>query len=223
MRLFFFLLLFASMSMATTITFQEGNGNAYSTTDAVSIRGDSVNYSTETILYADTGVQRILIRFPNIFGSNTGQIPLTATIQSATFSIRVNDNPSAAVHSVHQVLHTWTESTVTWNSFSTTPGGVAGTDYASTAFATFTPSTAGTVYTIDMTNLVKAWLSGTANYGIIIIDGNSDGSNFFSEEYGTVSYRPSLTVDFIAPVPEPDTLLLAGLCIIALFWKKRRS
>src|SRR5690606_11977729 len=60
-----------------------------------------------------------LLRFDNIFGPGTGQIPLGATIETATFTYVVNNTGDSAT--VNDAAVAWVES-VTFNTFGSSAG-----------------------------------------------------------------------------------------------------
>jgi hypothetical protein len=103
----------------------------------------------------------------------------------------------------HQDLSAYVDAEVTWNDESTgvpwgTPGGTAGTDYATIPFTNFSndQSVSG-FYRIEITNQMNAWLSGvtpTRFWGI----GSLEGQDFYhaSIDWATPSQRP-----FILNVP----------------------
>src|SRR6185436_16449172 len=79
----------STIAAADTLTFQQGDGGAYSATDATFIYNTAaVNHGSDVLLTAVVFdmVQQVhtLIRFPNIVGSNPGQVPAGASITSAT-------------------------------------------------------------------------------------------------------------------------------------------
>ncbi len=185
--------------------FQEGvNG----TTADTYLRGASptTNHGDEIEVSADGADASFpidaLIRFSDLFGTNPGQIPPTATIVSAhlvTRSVTANSQ-SGSTYGLYRMLIPWEESS-TWDSMVT---GIDPDDVeaVSTADATFVPN--GTVpfsLTNDVTASVTAWFTGAAqNYGWVInIVSGTDGYDFASSEYTTVTDRPMLIVTYTAP------------------------
>src|SRR5438552_1662567 len=65
-------------------------------------------------------VCKVLLKFPQIMGPNDGQIPIGATVVSATPQLYIPDNPGIT-EDLYQTWESWNEATVTWNSFAT-PG-----------------------------------------------------------------------------------------------------
>lgn len=206
--------------------FQEvDRGGIESVTDATTIRGNLAHADTgfghEPILDAELdpsqGNTRILIHFPFVFGTGSGQIAAGDEIESATLTLttspRGNDG-SLAVHFAHRALTPWDEETVTWNAFHA--GGVAGVDYEEQAFAEFVPLEPDEEYDIDVTEVVRSW--GEApdeSFGLIVINPEIDRSTFVSNEGSPWHARPLLTV--VTPAPEPSRAVhaLTSLCALA--------
>ena len=132
-----------------------------------------------------------LLRFDNVFGSGAGQIPLGATIQSATLRYVVFNTGAAA--DVNEVAVGWTESEI-WNGF----GGDAGVQ--ADEYGTARGSASGTangIQSVDVTASLAAWAnSPSANRGWIFRPTGTDGVDFRSSEYATVTDRPSLEVTY---------------------------
>ena len=78
------------------------------------------------------------------------------------------------------------------------------------------PGSAGVNF--NMTALVQAWADNTyANNGWVMWTGNTISST------SAHLSRPTLTVDFTAPVPEPASVILFGGGAAALLhWRRRR-
>ena len=162
---------------------------------------------------------RILIQDMSIFGV----IPLGSVIDSAFLEL---DKTEGSVNnvSVHQVITSWDESTVTWNNFN--GGGVSGVDYVATAGAVYSPGTSDSgVNQIDVTSIVQAWSSGATNNGFYLINDGMDGVTYRSNN-ATMGAVPKLTVNYShASVPEPSAFVLFGLIasVYGLRRFKRRS
>jgi hypothetical protein len=174
------------------------------------------NFGASAQIIIDGGASEMargLLLFSDLFGAGAGQIPTGATINFATLELTTTSNASAETHTVHQVLSSWAEDTVTWNNFGAGPGGIAGTDWNSTATASFTPNTANTTYQIDVTAVVQNWQSGATNLGFLVNSGGTDGTGFVSDD--GVQFMPRLAVDFAA-IPEPSAFLF--LALIGCVW-----
>lgn len=107
------------------------------------------------------------------------------TLDSAIFSIYVGAVTNQTVN-VHRITADWAENVVTWNSF----GGA----YDPTIVGSFTTDATGWK-TVNVSSLVQAWIDGVyPNYGLLIEQGQTNGSVYPSSEYASVSIRPMLTI-----------------------------
>ena len=136
------------------------------------------NYGTENIIWSDANdpntnnTTECLLRFDNIIGTDTNQVPPGAFIQAAVLEL-----PCLAPDSmgdggqIYAMLQPWSDTTATWNLFgpngiqadgvmcATTPTAVAGN-------AGLNPDVQGTINTYEVTADVQAWASGArTNYG----------------------------------------------------------
>ncbi len=132
-----------------------------------------------------------LIRFDNIFGPVTGQIPVGSVVTSATLKYYFTSGSSVGV--IHEPIVPWDE-TSSANTFGPTPG-VQTSDYAtrilSTAWST------GTSRTINVwENVVKWAIDPALNNGWLIRPGNTInfGTIHSSEYLLDPTLRPTLTI-----------------------------
>jgi len=191
-----------TVSQTVTRTYQKGDGGAYSEIDDTYLYSGSVsqNYGTDTKLFTDgdgciaaATVCKSLIRFPDLIGTNTGQVPPGAAVVSATLDVTVTD--PGGLQNVRRVTESWQELTATWNSFAT-PGspGEAG------IISTFTPAVGR--QSVDLTTAVQFWADGQANWGVLLQPTDGNGADFDSSESAnpeklTVTYSPpTSTMDF---------------------------
>lgn len=111
------------------------------------------------------------LRFNNIFGTGAGQIPTTATIQSATLQLYITNN-SANPMNVHRMAMTWSD-TATWTStgaapFNATAGIQAdGTEARTTADLTLSVRTVNAfAMTANVLTSLQAWQANpSVNFG----------------------------------------------------------
>lgn len=189
-----------------TLIFQQQDVGGYTGAVDTMIRyGDSGTvYATAAELNSDasssgssgTGPSHVLIQFTGIIGEAADQIPAGSAITAATLRLRANDSSNGG--KAHRLLQTWTDG-VTWNSSFGLDGVDADDLEAAGSYDDGVSSTsAGMNVDLDVTASVQAWVDGTAdNYGWAILPGGTDGWHMVSSE-GTQSYRPILTVEFIA-------------------------
>ena len=150
---------------------------------------------------ATQNVDQVLIRFEDIIGSASGQIPSGAQVHAAILDLTANiGNAMGDGGTFHAMLQPW-QDTDTWN---TLVNGVSadGTEAASTPSAAagnaaLDPNVQAAFLPFDLTADVQAWAAGTRpNYGWAILpwDGGGDGWGFGLSEQGTEGNRPRLRV-----------------------------
>ena len=96
---------------------------------------------------------------------NLSSIPANSTVTSATLYLNEKDRKSGQTTYIYRVTSNWSESTVTWLNWS-----LLGGDFDSgTSYFTFIPDQQDCMLTMDITNLVQAWVNGTyPNYGLML-------------------------------------------------------
>src|SRR5215203_360278 len=178
----------------TTLTFQQGVNNYTGTVDTMLREAAATtSYGTATALSVDSddpsGTGRdnqVLLQFEDLFGTAANQIPVGATITSATLTLRTTNKGDGA--SLYRMLTPWSGSS-TWDSVGS---GIQadGTEAASTADRV-TGSVALGTSTFDVTTSVQAWADwaarrgGTANHGWAFLPSGPDGWDFYSSEGST--------------------------------------
>lgn len=139
-----------------------------------------------------------LLRFDIVFGTSAGAIAPGAEIVRAELRLRLVD--SGHGFRLHRMRVPWREATVTWNS---TQGGIdddgveadADPDVL-TADYLDEPATPG--YTIfDVTAAVRAWSSGEANHGWVLLPLGDD--KLVLESLQGTSLRPELVITHRVP------------------------
>jgi hypothetical protein len=206
----------AADASALTLTYQDGDGGAYSDTQGTMIFANlpSNNHGSDAdIGLAGSFIGSGLVSFDDIIGPNSGQVGLGSAIVEAILTVTVG-NSSALTFTAHQLLVDWDENTLTWNTLGGSPGPDGGIDYVTAAADSFVPSgTAPFTFDIDVTSIVQAWADGDANYGILLLGAGVDAFTFRSDDNATQSDRPILSVTV---VPEPATALLVALGMAGL-------
>lgn len=181
-----------------------------------------------------------MLRFDNLFGNAPGQVPPGALIRFAALRLTLAEGGSTV--NLHRLLSPWDETTATYDLLE---GGVQadGVEARVSADATLFSglSAPGTVFELDVTDSVRAWESGQANYGWVLLPTGTDGASFHSSESAT---PPSLTIIYdtivvdecefsIQQQPAPTLTFLenqgfalsvslsrTGLCLLNLQWTK---
>jgi hypothetical protein len=198
-----------------TVTLKQGP--AYSGTLDTTLYQAAPNQASgsATTLYVDGNAgadTQTLLAFQGLFGTGPGQIPIGATITSATLTFNLV-NASTTGGSLYRMLLDWDEQ-ASWNFLG---NGVQhdGIEAVTTADLVTGAVSVGTL-ALDVTGSVRAWLSGATtveqandnNNGWLFTSAGTDGWDFRSSESST---PPSLTVTYTVPgSPGPATLALAG-------------
>ena len=199
---------------AATVTFRQGTNGYTGTVDTMlRERYPNDNYGNAFVVspQGDTGKHtQGLLAFNNLFGTGPGQIPVGATIVSATLTL-MTTQPTIDGGTINPMLSSWTASS-TWNSM---VGGVTiGTEASSANAVAIGAATVGT-HSYDVSASVQAWASaGTtaaaenaANHGWLFnLPSGTDFWNFTSSE-GDV--KPVLSITYVpagTSAPSPTTL-----------------
>ena len=201
----------APATAATSVTFRQGTAGYTGAVDTM-LREHypSDNYSNAFVVSPegeDTKHTQGLLQFGNLFGTGPGQIPVGATIVSATLTL-MTTQPSTDAGTINPMLVSWSNSS-TWNSLGS--GVQIGTEASSSNVVAIGAVTVG-VHSYDVSGSVQAWVSaGTtasaenaANHGWLFNLTGTDFWNFTSSE-GDV--KPVLSITYVpAGSPAPATL-----------------
>jgi hypothetical protein len=206
-----------------SVSFRQGVAGYTGTHDSnIRQAQPDVNFVSDLYIWSDandagnTNNTQGLLRFDNIIGSATNQIPAGAVIHEAVLEM-----PSVGVDSMgdggkfHAILQAWDDTTVTWNFFGGDGIQANGVEAAVTPTATagnsaLIPDVQGTINTFEVTADVQAWANGTPNYGWCLLPwpGGSNGWGTRSSEFNTLVYplepereRPRLRVYFSPGTP----------------------
>ena len=149
--------------------------------------GDWV-YNTAGYVDETYGAGRILVRLPGLYNSEVYQGLTSDRILSATFYTTKSSSKTPDYVNLYRCTGTtWGETTVTWNT--------AANLYATNVnYGTASASSSGVSF--DVTNLVKAWRSGTysAQAGFMLVNQNETDVNkkfgIYSSEHSNTAKRP---------------------------------
>jgi len=149
-----------------------------------------------------------VIKFPNVFGSGPGQVPLGASIVSAT--LEVNCLNVGNTVRLYRLIEDWLEAEVTWNNRAvgiswTNPGADGSGSHAETALDGNCSSTGWR--TFDITAFAQDWSNGAPNYGIVLKDTGTDGVDFYTSESAT---PPVLKVTYQTQWQPGETKSMSG-------------
>ena len=212
----------AAWATPITLTFQEGVDGYAGTVDTyiqknAAAKGDLDEVWIDTDATNQSEPAQGLVQFANIIGSSVGQIPVGATILSATLTVTTDAENQYAVSGGsadgYRVDVAWDEAATWANSFDG-DGLTIGTDTLATKeFTASSLGTLGAAHQFDVTASVQAWVDGAANHGWAIMPDSNDGWIFDSSETSVVGDRPMLSVTF---VPEPSSWLLGLLAVVGV-------
>lgn len=197
-----------TVGLAATVTFQQGVGGYSGNVDTyVSQTDPGTAFGTAVNVLVDNAapIAHGLIRFDNIFGPGAGQVPVGATINSATLTVRTfNDGDTVRFH---RMLKPWTPSD-TWNSL---VNGLSAdnVEALSTIDASFTGAVpVPRVDAINLTAAVQSWADGSVtNNGWAVLPTAGNGWQIDSADATTAANRPLLTINFTPPgVTVPITI-----------------
>jgi hypothetical protein len=153
------------------------------------------NNGTESTLRQkpDAGSQRRILVWFNLDSIPSGSLVLESTIWLYEDS-RIADQTIY----LHRLTNSWSESQVTWNLSSTgTPWSVAGGDYDTTRLASFSPTVSKQYAIVDVAGVTQAWLTGTPNYGLLLISEGANGEvTFKGKEEKNPNRRPQLCITY---------------------------
>jgi hypothetical protein len=193
------LVLATSVAQAqTTVTFRQGV-NGYTGTDDTMLQqsatGTNAGSQPTIDIVGGTSVKQGLLRFKNIIGTGTGQIPPNAQILSATLSMNVWTAGSGVA--VHKMMSTWTEAS-TWTSLT---GGltIGDTEAWWTAEDTKTNLATG-VATFNVIKAVQDWANGEPNHGFALMQVTSGTTTLRldSSESTFTTELPRLSITYTA-------------------------
>lgn len=191
----------------TCVTFSRGAPGSTVRDTYVSGYKPANNYGWESNLVLSNG-RHVLLHF------DLSSIPQGSVVESATLALRTNfvlpsHNNFAAPVKVHPAINfSWTEGSVTWNSFAQA--------YDSGTAATFGTVTEGQPATANVKSIVAAWVSGqSTNRGFVLATtppNNSHSVDWRSSESGIASQRPQLQVCYYPTVCSPNPCQNGGTC-----------
>lgn len=222
-------------AFAATLSFQHGVNGYFGTSDTTLSSSDPTgNYGAldEVSIDASDGgsPNHVLLRFDNLFGNGVGQIKPSDAIISAKLRVVITSVGSGI--NFHDMLSNWNQASATWNSFGE---GIQanGIEAAVAPFASIgandgAANITGPILEVDVTASLQKVKSGNLpGNGWALLPFMPDGTNgvdFLTSEAFTASDRPLLTVE-VTPVPEPEAyaLFVAGLGLVGLAARRRRS
>jgi len=182
--------------VAVTVSFRQGE-NGYSNTYDTFILGSNptkASASRPLSKWSTSGSKYALVRFENIFGSGTEQIPDGVTIQEAVLTLAVYDNGDAA--DVYDAAVPWAEN-VTFATFGGDPD-ILGEELGALVQGAAGVQVSVGSYSFDVTQSLSRWNTNpSANNGWVFMPTGTNEVDFHTSEYGTTVERPLLTVTYV--------------------------
>lgn len=179
-------------SVTATVDLRDGLNGYAGTTDTYVASGVSgSNFGTSTAVLAD-GADGTNGELVSLLKWTLSGIPSSATVSSVRVQFQIF-NPTAGTYRLYARNAAWAENTATWANANVS--GSQGTEIGS-----FAPSTNG-LHTVTLNAagiaLVQGWLNGSiVNHGLTVRSTSTDGIDYRSSEYGTVSQRPTLSITY---------------------------
>ncbi len=140
------------------------------------------------------GESQVLLRFGDILGDRSGQIPRDARIVSATLTVVAFD-PGTTCY-LHRLLIPWTPA-VTWDGVA---NGVSVDNIeASKVRDGFTFGEINMdkqLVEFNVSSTVQRWADGDQNYGWVFVNTGGNGWDFYSSDWIEVEHRPMLEVTY---------------------------
>lgn len=193
---------------AVTVSFRQGANGYTGTVDTMLKEAKPTLAFGNAIVItpdADSGARvQGLLAFNNLFGTGPGQVPVGATILSATLTLQTsNSSPNAGT--LYNMLTDWNASS-TWSNEGS--GIQVGTEASTSGSVALGAGVVG-AQSYDVTASLQSWLAAgstssaqnAANLGWLLQPGSTDDWNFGS---ANGSFKPSLVVSYI-PAGSPST------------------
>ncbi len=156
-------------------TFQQGQDGYSSNVDTFLDSGNTgADNSSNTTLVVDLSPERhILMRFDDIFGSNSGQIPTNAEILSATLTVQITNSSPGVGAGLYRMLQPWNDT----DSWSTWTGGIQNDGVEAEVAADTSGSSEVGSYELDVTTSLEAWVADpSSNHGWAWLPPGADNS-----------------------------------------------
>lgn len=167
--------LFETNFVPIVATFQQGQNGYSSNVDTFLDSGNTgANNANNSTLVVDLSPERhILMRFDDIFGTNSGQIPTNAEILSATLTVQITNSSPGVGAGLYRMLQPWNDT----DSWSTWSGGIQNDGVEAEVAADTSGSSDVGPYELDVTSSLEAWVANpSSNHGWAWLPPGADNS-----------------------------------------------
>lgn len=160
---------------------------------------DNPNASTDAD--NDGGESQVVMRFNDIVGDSSGQVPKFASVRSAKLYVSAFDQGSTV--NLHRMLVPFDKS-ATWGSLVagvSADGMEAARHKDSFTFGKIAANSSEIIF--DVTDTVQGWVNGQPNHGWVFLNTGGNGWDFYASEFEDIKQRPRLQIEF-QPVDRSD-------------------
>lgn len=197
-----------SATLDPIVAFQEGSGSYGTTRDNTLRAGVDYSGSDDGVRLQSSLDLRGMITYIDVMGSDDGQVPPGAKIDSATLTMTVSQlDWGTGTIAIYQILdpsgHGYPAESATWTNRNSNPWASAGGDIAGTYDDSISSAGAavGDTFEFDVTDTVQDWADSIqsdpdTDQGWILRYISDGGLLFASSEHATLGWRPKLTVEY---------------------------
>lgn len=193
----------AAVVQRTTVSFRNGENGYAGTVDSeiwalapTTILESNPNASADAD--NDGGESQVLLRFDDLTGDQSGQIPRNATVHSARLLVSAFDQGSTV--NLHRMLVPF-DRAVTWGSMISgvsADGMEASRHKDSFTFGKIAANSSEIVF--DVTDTVQRWVNGETSHGWVFLNTGGNGWDFYVSEFEDIRQRPKLIVEYSTPI-----------------------
>ena len=190
-----------------TASFRNGEAGYQGTVDAeiwalapTTILESNPNSSTDA--NNDGGESQCLMRFDDIVGTASGQVPQFATVHKARLYVSAFDQGSTV--NLHRMLVPF-DRACTWNSLVSgvsADGMEAARHKDSFTFGKIAADSSEIIF--DVTDTVQDWVNGEPAHGWVFLNTGGNGWDFYSSEFDAIHQRPKLVIEYTTVTPAAE-------------------
>ena len=146
----------------------------------------------------DGGESQVLMKFTEIIGDKSNQIPPNSTIVSAKLVVSAFDQGTTV--NLHRMLVPF-EECATWDSM---VSGVSADGFEASrhkdgfTFGKIAASASSAIF--DVRDTLQVWVNGRKNHGWVFLNTGGNGWDFYVSEFERKVEHPKLVVEFFPPM-----------------------